>query len=235
MLPDVVLSFEDARREFLQVYALEMQRLGISDTDRTVTEAVIETDARDEQIKGVERLPAFAEFHPSTAPNENYREKVEIVPLEMIAEYEGSRAIAFYGHPLRYRAAWDFWKHGTLYLFYDPVPIIESVAGADDISFPRAFYTYLVKKAALNLVPVARLKLAFLAPEEQKEMLPVILPVLASLEASLAMQAAEWARQFELYRNKDGNETARLRRTNDELQFSNYKNTTGRNPLDFTF
>jgi hypothetical protein len=232
VLPDTLLSFEDARREVLQTYALEMQKLGISPTNRTVGEKILSHDER-VGLLPENMNPAFCEFHSNLAETDETREKVEIVPLDHLPTYEGSRAIAFFGTPLKFKAAWDFWDYGTLYLSYDPIPQIGLIKGSDSIVFPPAFYTLLVKKSAANLVPVVQLKFSYLAPEEKRELMPVILPMLKNLEAKLDGQTKEWEKEMKKFTLSDLNQGAHLRRTNDELQARSYHNITRRNPLDF--
>lgn len=224
VLPDTLLSLEDCRREFLRVLALKMQELGISDTDKTVFCKILDHDERAGLLP--ENLtPAFVEFVPAGA-NENAREKVEIIPLEDVATYEGCHAMAFYGNPQGFRAAWDFWNYGTLYFYYDPIPQLEGYRGSDTITFPPAFFTLLVKQAAFNSASTVKLKLAVLAPPEMTGRMDVILKVLASVEQTLMLQLEQWQREFKKFLNKDLNEQPHLRRSFSELQAAGYNDIT---------
>lgn len=234
VLPDPILSFEDCRREFVSVMMLKLQEIGISDTDRT-TAYVAWTESARQGIVPTSfgpLSPAFVEFHP-TGSEANWRDKVEIVPVEDIPSYEGSRAIAFHDLPLRYRAAWDYWNSGTMYLWFDPLPNLETITAEKNVLFPVAFMTYLIKCTALNLVEVVTLKLAWLAPEEQRELIPIIAPSLTRLAARLESECEAWKKEFRKYINLDSNQSPRLRRTWDELKARGYNNVTGNNPMDF--
>lgn len=235
-MPEVLVSFEDASREFLSVRALEMQKLGASTTDITVTKSNLSANTRDgllPTITGVGMIPAFVELMHYDSSSE-VRSKVEILPTELIPAYEGSRAIAFYGTPGRYRLAWDAWDEGTIVLWHDPIDDLTQFTGATDVNFPPNFLTYLFKKTALNLVRVANFKLAIVDPASLRASQNNIAGALKQFEASLASQVGDWNAEFKKWRNMDLNSQAHLRRTNDEIQSVGYNNITGNNPLDFT-
>lgn len=235
-MPDNLVSFEDASREFLSVRALELQRLGVATTDYTVTKSTLNASDRDgllSPIFGEDMIPAFAELTPIDSSNENYKYKVAIITPDLIPAYEGTRAIAFYGTPKRYRLAWDAWDDGTLTVYYDPVEDLTAIGQSSDVSFPAAFWTMLYKKAALNLVRLAIFKLAIIDPAEFRTSKMDIERSLNSFVALLAPQVAEWEAEFKRYRALDLNTQPHLRRTQDELSLADYHNTSRANPLDF--
>lgn len=232
-IPAHLLSFEDARREFLQVRALELQKLGIADTDKTVQSARLMPSSRNGAVPSSfgDITPAFVEYSPTNTTN--VFEKVEIVPVEKIPEYSGGRAIAFYGSPLRYRTSFDFWTSGAITIWYDGVEDLFSVSGGDELAFAGAFSTYLVKKAAFNLCGTMLLNLAFSAAPEEDERMKIIVGVLKDFQSTLAIQVAEWQKEFRKFTNAPLNTQANLRRTNDEIAARNYNNVTRSSPLDY--
>ena len=235
-MPDNLVSFEDASREFLSVRALELQKLGVSTADFTVTKSVLNASTRDGLVTpsfGEDMIPAFAELTPRDSSDENYKYKVEIISADLIPAYEGTRSIAFYGTPKRYRLAWDAWEDGTLTIFYDPVEDITSIGQASDVTFPSAFWTMLFKKAALNVVRLAIFKLAIIDPAEFKSTKADIERSLQSFVALISPQVAEWEHEFRRHRSLDMNTQPHLRRTQDELALADYHNVSRANPLDF--
>lgn len=233
-MPDNLLSFEDAQREFISVRALELQKLGISTTDITVTKRTISPNARDALLSpGIgDAIPAFIELSPFSDNTGNLRYKVEIIPVELIPAYEGGRAIAFYNTPLRYRVAWDVWNEGTLTLWYDPIEDVTQIRSASDLTFPAAFWTFIIKKAAINLVRLAKLKLVLIDPSNLSTNKGDIVNVLTMFEQSLLPQVAEWQMEFKKFLNLDLNNQSHLRRTNEEIKMRGFDNTTGYDPLD---
>lgn len=233
-MPDNLVSFEDATREFLSVRALELQKIGVSTTDITVTTQTINATTRDGLLDVSSKagvIPAFVELTPtSAAGDEKY--KVEIIPVELIPDYEGGRAIAFYGTPMRYRLAWDSWDEGTLTLWHDPIEDMTAITAATNVTFPPNFWTHLFKKTALNLIRLARLKLAIIDPASLRQSQANISTALTGFEQSLVMQIAEWEQEMKKWRNLDLNAQAHLRRTNDEINGRGYNNVTGYGPLD---
>jgi hypothetical protein len=233
-MPDVLVSFEDASREFLSVRALELQKLGVSTTDLTVTRVPLNASTREGNVPtstGVGMIPAFVELTPDGVTDG--RLKVEIIPLELIPSYEGSRAIAFYGTPTRYRLAWDAWDDGTLTLWHDPIEDLTQFQATTEITFPPNFLTHLFKKTALNLVRMARLKLALVDPASLRNSQANIATALSGFEMSIAAQVADWEVEAKKWRNQDLNSQSHLRRTHDELGYGSYNNVTGSDPLDF--
>lgn len=233
-MPDVLINFEDASREFLSVRALEMQKLGVSTTDVTVTKTTLNVSTRDGAVPtttGVGMIPAFVELTTFDSSS-SARHKVEIVPTELIPSYEGSRAIAFYGTPTRYRISWDSWDDGTITLWHDPIDDLTQFESNSEVPFPPNFLMYLVKKTALNLVRVARFKLAIIDPASYRQSQANISSALGGFEASLAGQVADWSAEFKKWRNLDLNSQAHLRRTHDELDAAGFNNVTGNRPLD---
>jgi hypothetical protein len=231
LIPESICSFEDAKREYAYTRSLELQKLGIAGTDRTVTNAVLDPgDDRDGAMPSSapnlrDIIPAAVEFQPT---NTTDRYKVVILSnVEDVPAYEGNRAISFYGEPLRYRLAWDSWDAGDLYVYYDPVEDIEDLTGASEITFPLAFWTYLTKKTAFILIDMVRLKLTWLNREEEKEQLEKILKALDKMEVKLAAQVAEWCGEFQRYINLDRNEGPYLRRSNLEIMARGYNDTSG--------
>lgn len=236
VLPESLLSFEDAQREFISVRALELQRLGISTTDITVSSRQIipnERDAALTPVFGAGMLPAFVEVVPRGSSNDNERYKVEILPVELIPDYEGARAIAFYGTPTRYRLAWDAWDEGPMIVWYDPIEDITQIGTSTDLTFPPAFWTFLIKKAALNLARVAQLKLVVLDSSRHRSNAGAISATFGAFVASLSAQVQDWEREFHKFRNIDLNSQPHLRRTNEEIKARGFNNVTGYDPLDW--
>jgi hypothetical protein len=219
ILDERLLAFEDAKREFLYTRALELQKLGIADSNKTVVIDELATAARDGELTMPEGLasmmPAFVEFQYNNTTGA--RSQVRIVAVEDIPNYEGSRAIAFYGEPLRYRLSWNAWEQGDLYLGYDGIENPSAVGGANDLAFPPAFWTFLVKKTAFNLIDIIRLKLSFLMREEEADQMKAIASALDSKEQKLVVQTQEWSKEFARWINKDLNQQPILRRSNEEL------------------
>jgi hypothetical protein len=235
VMPDSLVSFEDAAREFLSVRALELQKLGVSTTDITVSKRTIYPTERDALLTvtdGIAAIPAFVELTLRDDTSDR-RSKVEIVPTEAIPGYEGSRAIAFYGTPQRYRLSFDAWDEDGITLWYDPVEDITAVTLATDLTFPANFWTYVVKKAAINIVRVGILKLAVLDPAHYKANKKDIAAALQAFASLLAPQVVEWEMEFKKFRNLDLNSQAHLRRTQDEIMAGDFDNVTGNIPLDF--
>ncbi len=235
-MPDVLIDFEDAGREFISVRALELQKLGISSTDITVTKVAVAPVDREGLVPtstGAGMTPAFVECIPFDTSTEN-RYKVEIIPIELIPSYEGGRAIGFYGTPGRYKISWDVWEEGTLSLWHDPIEDVESYTLESDVTFPPNFIIYLIKKTAFNLVRNADIKLALIDPAMFRQSKGEISGALSRFETSLARQTGEWEAEFKKFRNGDLNSQPHLRRTHDELASRDYNNVTGNNPLDFT-
>ncbi len=232
--PEHLLAFEDVKREFIRVRALEMQKLGIADTNKTVTTTTL--DLSGELRTGTlstDMIPAFVEIHPTQATYTNQQEKIEVVPLEEIASYEGSRAIAFYGTPLKYKLAFDAWEYGNVTLYYDAIEDYTDWAGDDNVTFPPNFYIYLECKTALSLADLFALKLAYLFPNDQKEQLQLIMNRLDAFKQSKLAYTAEWQAEFKKWKNQDLNQQPRLRRTQTEIWQRNYNNVTGFNALGY--
>lgn len=234
VVPESLLSFEDAMREFLSVRALELQKLGISTTDITCTKHTLYPTERDGLVSASigDMIPAFAELAPTSDSTGNSRYKVEILPTELVPAYEGSRVIAFYGTPTRYRLGWDSWDEGSLTLWYDPIEDLTQMTAATDLTFPPAFWTFLFKKSALNLVRLLKLKLATLDPISVSNNKANIVAVLGMFEESLFEQVTEWQAEFRKFLNLDLNSQSHLRRTSDEIRARSYNNVSGRDPLD---
>jgi len=236
-LPAHLLQFEDARREFLEVRALQLQRLGISDTDKTVQKVELSAFGRDGTLPDdlAVGTPAFAEFyHYNNYANPDTREKIEIVPVEQIPEFEGSRVIAFYGSPLRYRAGFNFWDSGTISVWFDGVDELLNATGDMDAGFAPAFITYVVKQAAMNLVPVARLNLSMNSLPEEGERVPFIMEALNGFERNLAMQTEHWHKEFKKYVGSGLNTQSRLRRSNFEIKARGFNDLSGgRDAMDW--
>jgi hypothetical protein len=234
-MPDNLISFEDAQREFISVRALELQKLGASTADITVTKQSLNPSDRDGLVSpGIgDLIPGFVEIVPYDQPvSGNTRYKVEILPVELIPAYEGSRAIAFYGTPTRFRISWDAWDEGDVEIWYDPVEDITQITSATDLVFPQAFWVFLIKKTALNLVRVAKFKLIALDPVEFRNSQKLLLDSFAHFEGSIADQVRVWEQEFNKHRSTDLNAQPHLRRTNDEVLSRGYNNVSGFNPLD---
>lgn len=234
IIPEHILSFEDVKTEFLGVYSTMSQKLGIADTDKTVSEVELSLTSRDEllNLSIGEMIPAFCEIQLFNAPTST-RLKVEIVPPEDIPSYEGSYAISFYGEPVRARLAFDAWTVGTLYLFADNVPDLSLLRGSSNISFPTAFLNLLEEKTRLFVIDKLRLKLAWIQDKEIEVRLPLIMSALDKMEQSALAKVGELEMEFKKWRNKDLNETPHLRRTNDEILRRSYNNITRTNPLEY--
>jgi hypothetical protein len=219
LIEERLLSFEDAKREFLYTRGLELQKLGIADSNKTVIIDEFSVSDRDGEItmptglSGI--LPAFVEYGGSSSTSR--RDTVRIVTVDDIPSYEGSRAIAFYGDPLKYRLSWNSWDHGTLFLGYDGIEDMDALLGSSDLSFPPNFWTFLVKKTAFNIIDVLRLKIAFLMRVEEIEQMKLIENALNSKERKLLVQCQEWSTEFKRWINKDLNQQPVLRRSNEEL------------------
>lgn len=240
-IPENLLSFEGAKREFMSVRALELQKLGIASTDITVVKQVLTPSSRDEVFPGgvgADIIPAFVEVQllSALANQDETRYKVEIIPVELIPAYEGARVIAFYGlNPKRYRLGWDAWNEGELTLWYDTIEDLLTITGNTDLAFPQAFWTFIVKKTALNLIRIIRFKLAYNTPSEIKNTVPQVTSALNLMEQSMIAQVAEWQMEFRKYLNIDLNTQPHLRRTNDEIKRRDYNNVTGAYPGEFDF
>jgi hypothetical protein len=219
IIPEPLFAHDDAKREFLYTRALELQKLGIADSDKTVVIDQLDVSSRDGQLnmpgQFAGMMPAFVE-HLRT--NATKPETVRIVQPEDIPSYEGTRAIAFYSEPLRYRVAWNSWETGVLYLGYDGIEDMNQLGGTTDLTFPPAFWTMLVKKTALKAIATIRLKMAFLNRAEEKENISLIADALKSKEATLLADVSEWQKEFHRWINKDLNQQATLRRHADELE-----------------
>lgn len=215
-MPENLLGFEDAMREFLAVRALELQKLGISGTDKTVTSTSLAPTVRDAALPGGfgDITPAFVQLADAGDSTGNTVSKVEIVPIEDIADYEGARAISFYGNPMRYRLAWDAWLEGTVYVWSNPILDLSAVTETTVMTFPPAFWTLLYKKTARNLVRIATLKIAFQVSDDPG--LSTVAAALAVLLDSLSAQTVEWEREFRKYTNLDLNAQPHLRRSIEE-------------------
>lgn len=233
--PEHLLSFEMVKRKFTRVRFLEMQKLGLSDTDKTLTSATLDTsnETRDGLLSTGDIYPAFVEIHLNSSSNPESKEKIEIVPLEDLPTFEGSRAIAFYGTPMRYRLSFDAWDQGTITLYFDDIEIIDDLSGTTTVTFPPNFLIFLEKKTKLGLIDDLRLSLAWKMPAEQKEQIPLINSALDALQQSTLVEVAEWQKQFEKWKNKDLNEQPRLRRTNAEILSRGYGNVTRNSPFEY--
>jgi hypothetical protein len=234
-MPDNLISFEDACREFISVRALELQKLGVSTTDITVRQQTINPSSRDAlypQVYGEDMVPGWVELIPTNQVGSE-RYKVEILPADLIPAYEGSRAIAFYGTPKRYRLAWDAWDEGSLAVFMDPVEDITSISLSTDVSFPPNFWVLLFKKAALKLVKVALMKLAIVDPTEFRQSKQEIKQALSAFASMIAQEVQEWEKEMRRSRSLDFNAQPHLRRSNDEIRARGYDNISGTVPGDF--
>jgi hypothetical protein len=234
-IPAEILTFEDARREFLSVRSLALQRLGISDTDKLLTDRIVTGGQRTGMLPAFEdHIPSFVEYERSNPTTINPApEKVEIVPLDKIPSYEGGRTIAFYDNQRRYRTSWDHWKNGTMRIWYAPMEDLAQVRGADDADFMTAFTTFLVKQTAMNLTSIIRMNLALQADSEQDlQRLTLIGDALSALQITLLPQVEEWKRAFKQYVNKDLNTQPHLRRTQGET--TTFDNVTGTFAGDFS-
>jgi hypothetical protein len=230
MLPESICSFEDAKREFMYARALELQKIGIATTNKTVTVSEMIVEARDGVMimpTGVGDLIAGAvEYEPNNlADGETNRSKVVIVQVDDIPAFEGNLAIAFYGDPMRYRLSFDSWLTGRLFVYYDPIEDLTELDGDTEITFPLAFWTYLTKKTAFNLIDMIRLKLAWHQRPEEVEQHKVILQALSALEAKLSKQAEEWHLEFKRWITRDLKQGPYLRRSNMEILARGYNNT----------
>lgn len=237
VLPDSLVSIEDAARELLSVRALELQKLGVSTSDITLTTMTITPAARDEAVSlgtNADIVPAFVVATPLNAASDSIRYKVAIIPPDRIHAYEGSRAVAFYGTPKRIMYAWDVWDcDESLTLYYDPIEDVSAIDTETTLTFPPGFYTMLVKKAALNIARVVKLKLAVLSPLDYPNRGEIV-NVLSSFEASIAGQVADWEAEARKFRSLDRSQQPHLRRTWDEIKYSDFDNVTGSTPGDFT-
>jgi len=234
-MPDSLVSFEDAEREFINVRALELQKIGVSSTDITVVKQQLHPTTRDQLLiptNGIDMIPAFVEIRPREMYGEE-RSKVEIVPVDAIPSYEGARAIAFYGTPMRYRISWDAWEEGDMTLYYDPVEDITSYGLSSDLTFPNGFWPFLIKKTALNVVRIAKVKLALINPSEYTMQKGDIANALFSFEMSIGGQVMDWEREIQKFRNLDLNSQPHLRRTQDELRARDWNNVSRNSPLDY--
>jgi hypothetical protein len=236
-MPESLIGFEDAMREFMNVRSLELQKLGMATTNITATSLSLTPTTRDELLSpvvGAGAQPAFVEAIPSGGSTDNgYRRKVEIVPLSVLPTYESSRAISFYGTPMRYRLAWDAWNDTELIFWYDPVEDMTSIQAASDLTFPANFWSFIVKKTALNLVRLAKFKLTITDRSALRAQKQDIIGALGMFETSLAVQLSEWQEEFRKFLSRELNQTPHLRRTNEELQAQGYNNISRNNPLDW--
>lgn len=242
-MPDNLISFEDAVREFLNVRGLELQKLGMSVSDVTLTKQTLNPSARDEALPigfGDDCIPAFAVATPNSG-SDTWSAKVAILPMDTIDSYEGSRAIAFYGNtPKRIKYAWDVWDcDETVVVYFDPVEdmttwTIDPATQAPEVVFPPGFLPMLFKKAALNLIRVALVKLALVNPAEYISGKGDIFTALKMFENSIAAQVAEWDFEARRFRSLGRNQQPHKRRTFDEILAADWDNTTNNNPLDWT-
>lgn len=238
-MPESLISFEDAKREFLQVRQLELGKLALSNTALTTVNSTVTAQVRTGVLSTTlgltteDLIPSHVEFLPDGG-DEDDKYKVEIVPIQELPSYEGGRAISFYGDPLNYSVSWDFWDEGDLKIWYDKITDLIGVDAVTQMQFPSTFLTFLVKKTALSLVRIARLKLSMIDPAEYRQTKQEIYGALSAFEASLYPQVEEWRMEFRKYINLDRNIQPHLRRTNDELISQGYNNVTGSHPLDFT-
>lgn len=230
VVPEELLSLEDARREFLYVRSLARQKIGIADTDKTVTSTPLTVTQRDDALPPNLQhiIPAFVEYEHNFPISPNDLRRVLIVPADDIPNYEGARAIAFYGEPLRYKLSWNAWEDGSLTLYYDPVDDLSAISGDDDLPFPMQFHTMLVKQAALKVTDIIKLKMTFLDRWEEKDRAERLLGVLGGIEAKLLLQVSDWENEFKRWINKDHNEGPITRRTNEEIQARGYNDVGGR-------
>jgi hypothetical protein len=238
-LPDGILTYADASTEFLSVRALELQKMGISSTNVTSDHIVINPPSREgllptyPSIPYVDVIPSFVELIPKNISTNSYiRYKVEIVPVESIPEYEGARAIAFFGMPRKYRLAFDVWDSGSLDLWYDGVEDITTKDVTSDVTFPPAFWTFLFKKTALNLISKAMLRLSYNTSPQTRKLAGDLTNGLKMAAEGLAMQVKEWELEMMKFRNLDLNTQPHLRRTHEEILLSDYNNITGFTPGD---
>jgi hypothetical protein len=234
IIPSNLLSYHDVAREFLSVYSLEMQKLGISSTNITVKYSDVNLTTREftvTSIPGVtgDFIPAFVEFNEK---NTTTPKKVEIVPLSILPTYEGARAISFFDTPLKARTAWDYWKNGTLRIYYDPIPKLETINYGDGIVFPPNFNVYLVKKTAFFLIKVIRIKTMTYQPDYPGFSLEGFINALNMFEQTLGLQLQEWQEEFRKFKNIDRNFQPRLRRSWDEIHLLDYDNVTGNIPTE---
>ncbi|MBX3288371.1 MAG: hypothetical protein KF855_03405 [Acidobacteria bacterium] len=228
VVPDELLSLEDARREFLYVRSLAMQKMAIADTDKTVSSTSLNVTQRDGVMPDSNIIPAFVEYLPNNPIyGDEEQRRVLIVPADDIPNYEGSRAIAFYGSPLRFRLAWNVWEFGTLKLYFDPVEDISDISGEDEVPFPVQFHTMLVKQTALKLTDIIKLKLTMLDRWEEKDRSERLLGVLGGIETKLLLQIADWENEYKRWINKDQNEGPILRRSNEEIMARGYNDIGG--------
>lgn len=238
VIPPELLSFEDVAREFLSCRQLEMQKLGISTTNITTNHVVITPSAREGTltVSGADQvIPSFVELIPKNQSSDlRIRYKVEIIPVELVADYEGSRAIAFFGFPQKYLLAWDAWKYGDLDLWYDPVEDLTTfnVTKQTDIIFPKAFWTFLFKKTALNLIKIVMLKLMTNTSSHISAYSDKLSIALKMFYENLSLQVNEWEIEMMKYRNLDLNTQPHLRRTMEEILLNDYNNITDFTPGD---
>lgn len=233
-LSNNLIQFEDVAREFLQVRSLELQRLGISDTEKTVVHKTIKTGQREGNMAAYGNFtPAFCEYIPNNAVSPDLRYKVAIIPVDQVPEYEGGRAIAFFGNPRKYRAAWDFWENGEIDVWYDPIDDINTLVGSSDMAFAPNFDTFLVKQTQFNLIPLACINLAVNGTVEEEAKSKAIERALDKMGEYLQPQLAKWEKEFRKYLTRDYNTQKHLRRTQDEILAQNYGNVSGNNPTDY--
>lgn len=231
IIPSPILSFQDVAREFLNVYMLEMQKLGISNTNITVEYFDVTSPSREFNLRNVigkDVFPAFIEFYPN---NSIRIDKVEIVPLDKIPTYEGGKAAAFFGNPLKIKLSWDYWKDGKLRIYYDPIYDLTSTDLAENVSFPPNFIPYIVKKTAYYLIGLILLKASTLSYVDSDFNLQNFVSAMNAIKENLNTQIIEWSEEFRKFKNIDRNFQPRLRRTWDELQGMSYDNVTGNYPL----
>jgi hypothetical protein len=224
-IPANLLQFEDARREFLSVRSLELQKLGVS--HKTVESKLLSGNARSGTLSP-EMTPSFVEFSYTGTTGVH---RVEIVSLDKLPEYESGRAISFYGD--RYKTSFDFWNNGAITLWYDPIEDFFNTSGDDDVPFVSSFSTYLVKQAAFNLCGVLMLNLALNAAPEEEEKMKLVVNLLTGFQTTLSMQVAEWKKEFKKHVNAPFGNQPHLRGTNDEILAQGFNNIRRSSPLDY--
>lgn len=236
-LPESLVSYSDVVKELVSVRSLELQKLGIATTNITTSHIEFTPSSREGSLPvPYDYIPSFVEFIPNnTSQDVRIRYKVEILPVESISEYEGARAIAFYGMPRKYLLSWDCWKFGKLDVWFDPVEDFTAInSDTSDITFPPAFWNFLFKKTALNIVRVALLKISMSRDPEIVERMELIRSSLAMFAKDLNNAVAEWEMEMAKFRNLDLNTQPHLRRTQEEILLSSYNNVTGSTPGDYS-
>ncbi len=230
VIPENWLSWEDVARKFVRVRALELEKMGLSNTGKTLQVNTWVPTAREGAVESkfvsqADRTsihPQHVELQANSVSN--YRDYVEIVPVAAIPEFEGDYAVAFYGDPLQYKMSADLWEIGTIYVYYDTIESWDDYEIVTTVDFPPNFTVMLELKTAIAVADLALLKIAVKNPKEISDMQrEQISKAMGLFIGQKSRELREWEDQFKVWLNRDRNTQPRVRRTYDELQWRDYR------------